>query len=81
MSRQAEDEGRFERREDDERDDVEAHHHGKAGRAMSEEPKADEDSSDEVEAHHHGKAGRAMNEEPKADDDSSDDVEAHARWT
>ncbi len=52
MSRSTEDE-RFEQKAE-ETDEVEAHHHGKAGRAMTDEPKADDDdSSDDFEAHKH----------------------------
>jgi hypothetical protein len=44
-----------ERREGEEKDEVEAHAHGgHKGKAMTDEPKADEDSSDDFEAHMHG---------------------------
>jgi hypothetical protein len=43
----AEDEGRFDRREDEDKDEVEAHLRA----AMNEEPKAEDEGSDDVEAH------------------------------
>jgi hypothetical protein len=48
MSSRADDEGRLDRREDEEPEDVEAH---RRRAEMTDEPKAEDDSSDEVEAH------------------------------
>ena len=36
---------------EEEKDEVEAHHHGGRGKAMTDEPRSDEESGDGFEAH------------------------------
>ena len=36
---------------EEEKDEVEAHHHGGRGKAMTDEPRSDEESGEDFEAH------------------------------
>ena len=48
----SEQEERYQSEEKDkEKDEVEAHHHGGHGKAMTDEPRSDEESGEDFEAH------------------------------
>ena len=47
----SEQEERYEPEAEDEKDEVEAHHHGGRSRSMTDEPSSDEESGDDFEAH------------------------------